>query len=184
MIGRASRDSKAEVAWKYYPTQVCLKYGVKLVGYPCEDICDPSNLTVNELFALRESLQKGTCSFKRLSECEKGTLQLRVEEQEQNGENPWGKRKRQDNTHKPKKKRKILESTVLSSTNPHPPSEISTSHPIQDMYLAVPSDSDSDSDNGYNSDNSDNRYNNNTRSCKATQMDTRKVANPAVCGNV
>ena len=155
-----------------------------MVGYPREDICDPSNLTVNELFTLRESLQKGTCSFKRLSDCDKSTLQLRVDEQERNGENPWGKRKRQDNTHKPKKKRKMVEPTVLGSTNPHPPSEISTSHPIQDVYSAVLSDADSNSENSDNSDNSDNRFNNNTRSRKATQMDTRKVANPAVCGNV
>ena len=154
---------------------------MQLVGYPRTEICDPSNLTVNELFTLRESLQKGTCCFKKLSDADKSALQLRVEEQERNGENPWGKRKRQDNTHKPKKKRKILQSTVLSSTNPHPPSEVSSSHPIQDMYLAIPGDSDSDSD---NSDDSDKGSNNNTRYQKATQKATRKVANAAVCGHL
>ena len=80
-IGEASGDSNAEVSWKYYPTQVCLKYGLHLVRYPHEDICDPSNLAVNQIFALCESLQKGTCGFKILPDIDKNSLQLRVNEQ-------------------------------------------------------------------------------------------------------
>src|SRR5882757_2563422 len=100
LIGRASGDSKAEVAWKYYPTQVCIKFGLHLVGYPREDICDPSNLTVGELYALRESLQKGTCSFKPLSDADRDALRAKADEQERNGINSYGKRKRQSNASK------------------------------------------------------------------------------------
>ena len=100
------------MAWKHYPTKVCLKYGLNLVGYPHDEICDPSNLTVDELFALRETLQKGTCGFKRLPDSDKDALQLTVDEQERRGENPWGKRKRRSDAGKPKKKRNISEPSV------------------------------------------------------------------------
>ena len=140
-----------------------------MVGYPRKEICDPSNLTANELFALQESLQKGTCTFKRLPDADKNALQLMVDEQERNGENPWGKRKRQDNTSKPKKKRKISASTVLSNANPHLPSDISAGHLIQETYSTVQSDSDSDD-----------RSNGNKRSHKIIHKHTLKVANPAV----
>jgi hypothetical protein len=135
-----------------------LKYGLHLVGYPRKEICDPSNLTVNELFALQESLQKGTCSFKRLPDADKSALQLMVDEQERNGENPWGKRKRQDNTSKPKKKRK---------TNPHPPSEISAGLLIQETHSTVQSDSDHDDTS-------------NGDAHKSIHKPTLKAANPAV----
>ena len=51
-IGQASGDGNAELRWKYYSTQVCLKYNLHLVGFPQEAICDPSDLSVSELFAL------------------------------------------------------------------------------------------------------------------------------------
>lgn len=121
--GRASGDSKAEIAWKYYPTRVCVKYGVRLVNYPRADICDPSNLTVNELHALRKSLQKGKCFFECLSDAERDALKAVADEQEQNGKNPYGKRKRRCDAGKSKKKRKISTLEVhLGTTNADPPS--------------------------------------------------------------
>ena len=121
-IGRASGDSKAEVAWKYYPTQVCVKFGVHLVGYPQEDICDPSNLMVNELYALHESLQKGACVFKPLSDAERDALRAVANKQERDGKNPYGKRKRRSDAGKLKKKRKTSTSEVHCTTDAHPPS--------------------------------------------------------------
>jgi hypothetical protein len=105
---------------------------------------------VNELFALRESLQKGTCSFKQLSGADKNALQLVVDEQERNGENPWGKRKstgkrkHSDDTGKPKKKQKISKTTAVGNINPYLPSEVSTGDPVHEMYSEVQSDSDGD----------------------------------------
>jgi len=68
-----------------------LKYNLRLVGYPREEICDPSDLSVSELFALRNSLEKGTCTFKHLPDADRDVLEAMVKEQERNGENPWGK---------------------------------------------------------------------------------------------
>ena len=82
---------------------------------------------MKELFELRKSLQDGKCSFKQLPEADKKALQAAVDEQERNGQNPWGKRKRRSDAGKPPKKRKISESTVhLSST--YPPSCSSSDH--------------------------------------------------------
>jgi len=91
LSGRASTDSNAELTWKYYSTQVCLKYDLQLVGYPQEVICDPSDLTVSELYALRVSLEKGICTFKPLPAADREALQAKVNEQVENGENPYGK---------------------------------------------------------------------------------------------
>jgi len=151
-----------------------------LVGYPRDNICDPSNLTVKELFTLRKSLQTGTCSFKQLPGADKKALELIVNEQERNGENPWGKRKRRNVVDKPKKKKKISESTVhLGSTDPHqPPSSLG--HQIEeDMNSMVQSDSDSD-------DTSDSIIRPENRigwPRKMIHKHTPKVANPVVRGN-
>ena len=100
--------------------QICLKYGLCLVGYPRDEICDPSNLSTNELFALRESLQKGTCTFEHLSDADKEALRAAVNEQERRGENPWRKQKCQSDFGKSKKTRKISDPTVpLGSTSIH-----------------------------------------------------------------
>ncbi len=122
-LGRVSEDTSAELTWKYYSTQVCLKYNLQLVGYPREEICDPSNLTLKELGTLRESLQNGTCGFKPLPAADKDTLQMMVAEQQRSGKNPWGKRKRRSDASKPRKKRRMSASTMrLGSTDPLPPS--------------------------------------------------------------
>ena len=82
---------------------------------------------MSELFELRKSLQDGKCSFKRLPDADKKALQETVDEQERYGQNPWGKRKRRSDAGKPKKKRRISESTAhLSST--YPPSCSSSDH--------------------------------------------------------
>ena len=115
-----------EVAWKYYQAQVSLKYGLLLEGYPHKEICNPSNLTMNELFELCKSLQDGKCSFKELADADKKALQAMVDEQERNGQNPWGKQKCQSDTGKPKIKQKTSESTAHLST--YPPSCSSLDH--------------------------------------------------------
>jgi len=97
-----------------------------LVGYPQDIICDPSDLTVSELYALRDSLEKGTCTFKRLPDADRVELQAMVDEQVENGENPYGKRKRRKDAgkskSKSKKKRKLSKSTVDCGST-HPPSD-------------------------------------------------------------
>ena len=102
-----------------------MKYGLQLFGYPREEVCDPSNLSTNELFTLRDSLQTGTCSFEHLPDADKDALKAVVDEQEKRGENPWRKRKRRSDFGKSKKTRKISDPTVpLGSTSVH-------THPAQ-----------------------------------------------------
>lgn len=122
-LGRASGDNSAELTWKYYAAHVCLKYNLHLVGYPREEICDPSNLSVKELYTLQESLQNGTCSFKPLPVADRDALQVMVDEQERSGKNPMGKRKRRIDAGKPRKKGQTAASTMqLGSTDLPPPS--------------------------------------------------------------
>jgi len=65
-----------------------MRYGLHLEGYPHEDICDPSNLSVSELFALHKSLLQGTCGFKPLPEADMDALQAIANEQERMGGDP------------------------------------------------------------------------------------------------
>ena len=167
------------MAWKHYPTRVSLKYGLRLVGFPREVVCDPSDLTVNELLTLRKSLQKGTCSFKPLSEADKEALRLMVDEQDRMGENPWGKRKRRDDAGKPKKKRKIPGSIMrLGSSDPLPPSCSSSGYEVQvEMNLDDP-------DNDVISNGDISQENEIGLPHQMVQTRTRKVADPVVvCGN-
>ena len=120
-LGKVCKKSSAEIAWKYYPAQVGLRYEVKLEGFPREEICDPSNLSVDELTKLRESLKDGTCHFRELSPEEINTLRATIDKQTKDGENPWGKRKRRSDAGKPKKKRKTDAPTVrLGGPDPEP----------------------------------------------------------------
>ena len=83
---------------------------------------------MDELIKLRESLKDGKCAFKPLPAADKDALQVVVDEQERNGGNPWGKRKRRSDAGKPKKKRKNLASIVrLNSTDPAPPPSCTSS---------------------------------------------------------
>lgn len=108
---------------------VCLKYNLQLVGFPRKEICDPSNLSVKELYTLQESLQNGTCGFKPLPDEERDALQAMVDEQERSGKNPMGKRKRRNDAGKPRKKARTLAPTVqLGSTDTPPPSCSSPDH--------------------------------------------------------
>lgn len=81
---------------------------------------------MNELFELRKSLQDGKCSFKKLPDADKKALQAMVDEQERNGQNPWGKRKRRSDAGKPKKKQKTSASTAHLGN--YPPSCSSSDH--------------------------------------------------------
>jgi hypothetical protein len=93
-----------------------------LEGFPRKEICDPSNLSVDELIKLFESLKDGKCAFKPLPAADRVVLQAMVDEQESNGANPWGKRKRRSDAGKQKKKRKNSASIMhLSSTGSVPP---------------------------------------------------------------
>lgn len=117
-----------------------MKYGLRLEGYPRDDICDPSNLSTSELVTLRESLVKGTCGFKPLLAADKALLQTMVDEQERRGENPWGKRKRRNDAGKPRKKQKNMEPTMrLGST---PPSCSPFDHRVNETNSTLQSDSD------------------------------------------
>ena len=112
-----------------------MKYNLHLVGFPQDVICDPSDLSVSELFALRNSLEKGTCTFEHLPDADRVALQATVEEQEKNGENPWGKRKRRSDAGKPKKpnkKGKLSESTVRHGST-CPPSDSDEDTPNGDI---------------------------------------------------
>ena len=114
-----------------------MKYSVRLVGYPRADICDPSNLTVNELYALRESLQKGNCFFEHLSDAERDALKAVADEQEQSGKNPYGKRKRRCDAGKSKKRRRTSTSEVhLGTTDADPPSDDSDDNDLSDGSIS------------------------------------------------
>ena len=117
-----------------------MKYGLRLEGFPRDDICNPSNLSTSELATLRESLVKGTCGFKPLLAADKALLQTMVDEQERRGKNPWGKRKRRNDAGKPRKKQKNMEPTMrLGST---PPSCSPFDHQVNEMNSTIQSDSD------------------------------------------
>ena len=85
---------------------------------------------------LRESLVNGTCRFKRLLPAEMEALRSTVNEQQEKGENPYGKRKRRNDAGKSRKRQKIAESTMRHSTSP--PSD----HQIHEASPTVQSDSD------------------------------------------
>ena len=139
-----------------------------LVGYPREDICDPSYLSLRELLTLRESLEKGTCSFQPLPDADREALQLVVDEQERMGENPWGKRKRRNDAGKPKKKRTVR----LGSTDSHPPFRSSLGNETQ---VEMNSDN-SDIDDTPNGDTS--HVNRTGQPRPVIRKRTLKVANP------
>jgi len=95
-------------------------------------ICDPSDLTVSELYVLRVSLEKGICTFKPLPAANREALQAKVNEQVENGENPYGKQKRQDDAGKAKKKRRLLKLTVDHGSS-YPPSDSNEDTPIDNV---------------------------------------------------
>ena len=81
---------------------------------------------MRELLTLCESLQKGTCSFQPLLAANQEALQLAVNEQDRNGENPWGKQKHRNDAGMPRKR------TVCNSTDAHPPSHSSLGNDLDD----------------------------------------------------